>query len=182
MAAEVFLIRHGQSTFNASYEVTGSDPFHFDAPLSPLGHRQVAVARAEAQRLAPDLAVVSPLSRAIETGLGLFDPTLTRMIVSPLHSEQVDHSCDVGRPPAVLAVEFPTLAFGHLGDPWWYHLDPDVRGVPREPDEVANRRVRDFAVWLDQRPEPRVVVIGHGVFFNKLIGRHLQNCEIHRFR
>lgn len=38
----VYLIRHGQSTFNAAYEQTGVDPMLFDAPLSALGVRQVA--------------------------------------------------------------------------------------------------------------------------------------------
>ena len=41
----VYLIRHGQSTFNAAYARDGVDPMLFDAPLSALGRRQVATLR-----------------------------------------------------------------------------------------------------------------------------------------
>lgn len=78
MADEVFLIRHGQSTFNALYEAKGADPFHFDARLSPLGHQQVA---------APEQQHNCSL------------PTWSWSHHSRGPSKPVDHSCDVGRPP-----------------------------------------------------------------------------------
>ena len=42
----VFLIRHGQSTFNEIYARTLVDPNLIDAPLSPIGETQVVEARA----------------------------------------------------------------------------------------------------------------------------------------
>ena len=72
MAEDIFLIRHGQSTFNVHYETTGVDPLHFDAPLSPLGHEQVLHSRADAVALCVDLVVTSPLTRALQTAVGLF--------------------------------------------------------------------------------------------------------------
>ena len=74
MTKLVHLIRHGESTFNAAYQETGADPIDFDAPLSPTGHRQVALRRAAFDALAVELVVTSPLTRAIETALGLFGP------------------------------------------------------------------------------------------------------------
>ena len=68
----VDLIRHGQSTFNAAYAEIGSDPLHYDARLTPLGHAQVAAARETLRANAYELIVTSPFSRAIETTLGLF--------------------------------------------------------------------------------------------------------------
>ena len=43
MAKSLDLIRHGQSTFNATYAETGLDPFEEDARLTELGRRQVSV-------------------------------------------------------------------------------------------------------------------------------------------
>ena len=51
----VYLIRHGQSTFNAAYEQTGVDPMLFDAPLSALGVRQVAAEGSEKKEKMPVL-------------------------------------------------------------------------------------------------------------------------------
>lgn len=70
MPSRIFLIRHGQSTFNALYEIDGVDPMHFDARLSALGLEQVEQAREAAAALGVDLVVVSPLTRAIQTGPG----------------------------------------------------------------------------------------------------------------
>ena len=56
------LIRHGESTFNAAYRETGEDPIEFDAPLSPLGRRQVAERRAAFEALAVELVVTSPFT------------------------------------------------------------------------------------------------------------------------
>lgn len=178
MPAQVFLIRHGQSTFNEAFEATGIDPLHFDAPLTALGHRQVAAARAHAQGLEPDLVVVSPLTRAVETGLGLFHPEKAPIIVSPLHRERLGNSCDVGRPPHELSLQFPVLAFDHLDACWWHDGEKDHRGVAVEPDDVFIARVAAFTRWLSARPEPRIAVVGHGTFLHRMTGRHFANCEI----
>ena len=178
MADDIFLIRHGQSTFNEHYDATGVDPLHFDARLTLKGRNQVAAARAAAQTLAADLVVVSPLTRAIETGLGLFNPGQTRMIVSALHRERLGNSCDIGRRPGELTAEFPMLDFSCLEECWWYDGAKDHRGVAVEPDPVLARRLAGFSAWLAARTESRVAVIGHGTFFHRLTGRHFGNCEI----
>ncbi len=178
MPAQVFLIRHGQSTFNEVFEATGVDPLHFDARLTELGHRQVAAARAYAQDLNPDLVVLSPLTRAIETGLGLFHPERAPIVVSPLHRERLGNSCDVGRAPQALAQDFPMLDFGHLETCWWHDGEKDRRGVPVEPDDVFAARVAEFARWLSLRPEKCIAVVGHGTFLHRMTGRHFANCEI----
>ena len=118
MPPRTFLIRHGQSTFNEQFDATGIDPLHYDARLTSKGRDQVAAAKEAAQQLGIDLVVVSPLTRAIETCLGLFDPAQTPIIVSSLHRERLGNSCDVGRPPEALSVEFPMLDFSHLDKCW----------------------------------------------------------------
>jgi broad specificity phosphatase PhoE len=177
MAKTIHLIRHAQSTFNAAYAETGADPFHYDARLSPLGLAQVEEIRARARRLPCEVVIASPLTRALQTAFGLFGGH-ARIEVQALHRERQEHSCDVGRPPRLLAEEFPELAFDHLDDPWWHHPDRDENGVVVEPLAAFHARVAAFPRWLAARPEAAIVVVGHGAFFERLIGRVPENCEI----
>jgi broad specificity phosphatase PhoE len=117
MSAQILLIRHGQSTFNAIFDQTNVDPLHFDAPLSPLGRQQIDLARQKLAMLpTPNLVICSPLTRAIETTLGLFGGSEIPITVTCHHRERLGNSCDVGRPPGVLAAAFPMLSFSHLND------------------------------------------------------------------
>lgn len=181
MAKEIYLIRHGQSTFNVHFETSGIDPLHFDARLSSLGSRQVFEGRQAAAGLKADLVVVSPLTRALETALGLFGGEPVPVIVSCLHRERLGNSCDVGRKPSELWVEFPMLEFDHLDNIWWHDGEKDERGVAVEPEPLFLDRVEAFSRWVKARPESTVAVVGHGTFFHRLTGRHMENCEIMRW-
>lgn len=156
MPEAIFLIRHGQSTHNAAWEATGVDPLHMDAPLSDLGRQQVMAARDLASRLDVELVVVSPLTRAIETAIGLFGDSVP-MLVTALHREKLSNGCDVGRGPASLASAFPALDFNHLPDCWWYdHPERDPRGFALEPLEHFRARVDSFRQWLLAQPQRRI--------------------------
>ena len=179
MPSQIYLIRHGQSTFNSLFDADGIDPLHFDAPLSATGHGQVREVRKTLATLPkPDLVICSPLTRAIETALGLFGDTGVPIEVTDIHRERLENSCDVGSSPADLAAAFPTLRFDHLDDPWWHRGDPDVRGVCVEPHSLFADRVEQFARWLGAADRGVVMVVGHGAFFRLLTGRHFANCEI----
>jgi len=182
MSKLVDLIRHGQSTFNAAYAETQRDPLHYDARLTPLGHAQVAAARATLAMTDYELIVTSPFTRAIETTLGLFGTSATPIFVEALHRERLESSCDIGRPAAALARDFPSLAFDHLADPWWHDgAEKDVLGHAIEPEAVFAARLAGFRAWLGARPERRIAVIGHGTFFFRLTGVALANCGVLRW-
>ena len=181
MTKTVHCIRHGQSTFNAAFEASRVDPLHWDAPLTELGRRQVAEAASRVRDYPYELVVTSPLTRAIQTTLGLFEghPAAPLIHVEGLHREHCASSCDVGRPPPALLAEFPGLAFGHLEEVWWHRDgEPDERGVHIEPAHVLTGRVDAFRDWLAARPERLIAVVGHGTFFYHLTGRFLANCEL----
>lgn len=181
----VLLIRHGESTFNAAYHATGIDPLHVDARLTETGLAQVEAARGALRTVAVDLVVVSPLTRALQTALGLFadHPSRPTILVEALHREHGNASCDVGRAPALLAAEYPELTFDHLPETWWeddaHCPEPDERGIRAEPIEACQARVERFRAWLAERPEQAIAVVGHGTFFYHLLGgRWLGNCEV----
>lgn len=177
----VHCIRHGQSTFNAHFAETGEDPLHVDAPLTELGRRQVTERAPELRRHAYELIVTSPLTRAIQTALGLFGnhPAKPPIQIECLHREHLESSCDVGRPPSLLGQDFPNLSFGHLDEVWWHNEgDLDPRGFACEPSHVFESRVEEFRRWLQARPERMIAVVGHGTFFGRLTGQYLGNCEM----
>jgi broad specificity phosphatase PhoE len=69
---KILCIRHGQSAYNAAFEATGIDPIIPDARLTPLGEQQVAVARETLRDTNVDLVITSPLTRALQTAVGIF--------------------------------------------------------------------------------------------------------------
>ena len=177
----ILCIRHGESTFNAAWRSTGVDPLHFDAPLSEIGHEQVAQARALLAERPIELVAVSPLTRALQTAVGLFGahPRAPAMQVVPLLRERVENSCDIGRAPRDLATAFPSLDFAHLPDVWWHaEGEPDERGICVEPLTVVQDRVAAAKALLRARHERVIAVVGHGTFLFHLTGQVLKNCEI----
>ncbi len=177
MTQIVHLIRHGQSTFNALHDTTGRDPLIFDAPLSDLGHQQVAQAKAAFALDHYDIVLTSPLTRAIQTAKGIFGARAP-MIVDHTHSEWANWSCNMGRPAPLLAAEFPDLDFSHLDGEWWHRGGPlNEHGIPCEPLESLLARVTQFRAMIAARPERKIAVVGHGDFFYHLTDRFMKNCE-----
>ncbi len=177
MTRTIHLIRHGQSTFNALHDLTGLDPMINDAPLSPLGHEQVAAARVAYADVDYDVIFTSPLTRAIQTATGIFG-SKAPMLVNYSHSEWVTHSCSTGRPASQLAREFAHLDFNHMAEVWWHRSGPvNQHGIACEPLESLLQRVSDFRAMIAARPERRVAVVGHGDFFHQVTGHFMNNCE-----
>jgi len=177
----VYLIRHGQSEFNAAYDETDQiDPMVFDAPLTDKGIQQAKATRAAVKDLGIKHVIASPLTRAIQTALHIFDG-LAPITVRAGHHEYLVHSCDVGRQPAELQRDFPGLSFDHLDDIWWYQGPLNAVGVPVEPHKVFLDRVAKFTDDLAQMQDRPVAIIGHGDMLKALSGHQMANCEVHKY-
>ncbi|MCP3687744.1 MAG: histidine phosphatase family protein [Gammaproteobacteria bacterium] len=174
----VYLIRHGQSEFNAAFNATGKDPMIFDAPLTEQGRRQAEQARELVEDLGIKQVITSPLTRAIQTALFIFGDTLPITVASG-HRELLLHSCDVGRPPEDLRRDFPMLAFDHLSDRWWHHDPQTDERIDVEPENVFRQRISEFETGLTEIEQRPLAIVGHGNAFQAMIGRMLDNCEIH---
>ena len=184
MTKTVHLLRHAQSAFNEVYAEGDPDPMLFDAPLSTLGHEQVTEARAAFKDLRFDVIIVSPLTRALQTAIGIFGDHDVPMQVEALHREYLENSCDVGRHPRALSDDFPSLTFDHLDEAWWYRESEDHNHVEspviaQEPMDNFFDRVEAFRASLLARPEDSVLVVGHATFFRHFSGgRMFANCEL----
>jgi len=87
----IYLIRHGQSEFNAAYKDDGIDPMIFDAPLTEKGIQQAKNTRAAVLDLGIKLVVASPLTRAIQTALHIFEGIAPIKVLAG-HHEYLIHS------------------------------------------------------------------------------------------
>ena len=177
----IYLIRHGQSEFNAAFNESRTDPMIFDAPLTDMGRRQAETARELVTDLGIKQVITSPLTRAIQTALCIFDGIAPITVVDQ-HRELLLHSCDVGRPPSDLQRDFPMLSFDHLPHRWWHHDPQNENKMTLEPHDVFQQRIAEFETSLSQIEARPLAIVGHGNTFNAMIGRMLDNCEIHLHR
>ena len=195
----LFLIRHAESAYNA-FKLSPvnwltlralQDPMIFDPPLSPLGLQQLTrlselSARHQLTSRA-QLLITSPLRRAIDTALAVLGPPPYPLPVhvSPLITEVLDTSADIGSPPSVLSAQYPQLAFAHLPPAWWYHADPaQPRAITDEPLAVLLERMERFKAEVMGRSEVVVVVVSHSSFIKRLTGARskIANCAVQECR
>jgi len=195
---EIVLIRHGVTEMNVHLGRKGygsqgfEDPGFWDTRLTPEGQRQAESINKKIADLGPlDLLVSSPLSRAIHTATLAFRGTSVPRVVSPLIRERMWLSSDVGSSPENLAAEFGKDGwdFSGLEEKWWYTSaaadwrKDDWRAPGKylhegEPEEPFRKRLEEFKVWLQERPERRVAVVAHWGVIHALTGLSLDNCEI----
>ena len=175
----IYFVRHGQSEFNAAFTGNG-DPLIFDATLTEFGKLQAKAAREKVAKLGISKVITSPLTRAVQTSLHMFDG-IAPIEVATGHHELLSHSCDVGRGPKALKKEFPDLSFDHLDDRWWHHVTGDITEIAIEPEHIFANRIADFVQSLETVATKPLAIVGHGNAFKQIIGRMMENCEIHRF-
>ena len=173
----VLFVRHGQSMHNISSVAAHGDQGElaelYDAPLSPLGEQQVAALAGHPELATAELAVVSPLSRAVQTLLGAYpdagsrraSPSCPPVEVWPTMAEHLTDSCDIGTGSNELATHFPSFDWSVLPEVWWYTDDEtstidanDSRVRYREagfmePELRLRGRVDAFVDALYARPE-----------------------------
>jgi len=177
----VYLIRHGQSEFNAlNLEPGAADPMIIDAQLTELGRQQARAAREQILDLGIQSVLTTPLTRAIQTAKLMFDGIAPIQVVAD-YRERLDHACDIGRAPEELAAEFPELSFSHLDEVWWHSGPKNQYGVPTEPHDTFTKRIQNFCQSLDQYSNRPLAIVGHGNTFRALANFDMANCEVRVF-
>jgi len=184
---QVVLLRHGQSSAQkVAQKQRSQDRGLLDAPLSAEGTRQAASVHVKDL---PDLVVVSPLSRALQTVRPLLAQLLgCTCIAHPLLQEFSARSskqsgwesigrrlCELEKDDSIDLLSIDTSLLGGPKNQWWV-----------DSADHAALRAQDFLVWLRARPERFVLIVGHNNFFRELLkdrGRgkaviyEFQNCQ-----
>lgn len=180
----MFLIRHGQSEFNAVYSVTRQDPGIADPRLTPEGERQAREAAAtlagwrERREAQVRRLISSPYTRALQTATIIADVLGLEVTIDPLVRERAAFACDIGAPPADLARRFPRFRFDHLDDPWWH--DHVACGTAETEEALAARGAAFRSAMAGMPDWPHVAVISHWGFIRCLTGKPPANGEIVR--
>ena len=115
MKKKVFLIRHGQSEANASIDLDNPTKY-YDTILTPLGKEQALLTKTKLKKINFDLMICSPLTRTLQTFSLIFPNPISNTIILPLVRENLEHSCDVGRNPEELKIDFPKSIDGKALD------------------------------------------------------------------
>lgn len=166
----MFLLRHGQSHFNAQFEATGRDPGIADPQLTELGH-------AQAQRAAQALGsagirrvMISPYTRTLQTAAPFLSLPGVEVEIVPQVRERKAYSCDIGSPPALLAEKFPQHEFGHLPEQWWHE------GMESEAETME--RAKAFRAFMRGHAEQHcTLVVSHWWFILALTGESVANGQ-----
>ncbi|GBQ88402.1 phosphoglycerate mutase [Acetobacter nitrogenifigens DSM 23921 = NBRC 105050] len=153
----MIVLRHCESEFNRLFTATRRDPGISDPPLSTHGLAQAdalvtALAGQKIRRI-----LVSPFTRALQTAAPVARALSLTPQVRPLIRERAAFSCDIGSPPAQLALQWPGLDFSGLEEQWW------TEGV-ETPEEVEERAAL-FRAEMAADPEwPHTLVVSHWGF------------------
>eukprot|EP00037_Helgoeca_nana_P001663 m.28453 g.28453 ORF g.28453 m.28453 type:complete len:296 (+) comp12019_c0_seq3:38-925(+) len=179
-AKKIHFIRHGQGFHNAKQKEWRSNPAWdgktepytletdpdfklIDPKLTPLGESEAVALRPRANKLSPEVMVVSPMRRATQTGLLAFDQHVVAGRLSVVacelaHEISGKHTCDKRLPVATLKATFPMVDYDGIvseDDPFWGD------GMRRETWDELAARAADFTLWLRDRKEQHIVVAGH---------------------
>lgn len=162
-------IRHAQAGHNVDSALLETA----DNCLTEAGRAQASEAAAgragDAVREA-ELVITSPLTRALETTSLLVADAPVRVAVDALGTERHAAGCDAGSPRSLLLAKQPRTAqwegWDELQEEWWPERGEDWHG-----------RAEAFVAMLRSRPEKRIALVGHGAFWQLVIGKYLNNCD-----
>jgi len=147
----VYLVRHGQSVFNAERRIQGQ----LDPALSELGLAQARAAASALQQFPLEAIFASPLSRALETARAIAEPcglpVQTDDRLKEIHAGVFQGKCwpeiEAGMP------EFARR---------WKAMEPDFVIPTGESRRQLMVRGREFFASLRERPWQHVAVVAHG--------------------
>lgn len=115
------------------------------------------------------LVCSSPLRRAIQTARYCFAPALQRVkpiILLPQAQEDTDDPCDTGSSPAELFSEFGDLVDLQFTPESWN----TKTGIYAPTAAALRQRALELRLWIRNRPERELVIVGHGAFFHWVTG------------
>lgn len=121
----------------------------------------------------PELLVVSPLERTLQTALTIFGPHLDQMgngkKIPIIALECVREVAGKHLPDKRVAISdkiprYPAVDFSSIAE------DEDVLWKPeaREAPESVQARITEFLKWISARPETNITVVTHHAFLRNL--------------
>jgi len=177
MTSRIHIIRHGESQHNIQRDYPHPDP--------PLTKRGQGATKAISLPFAPDLILISPMTRTIQTAMNLF-PWMHEAHRSsrgsiPVHvwpdlREAHDAPCNRGLARARLHAQFPNLDLAECSEEWDYPAHSVEAATARA--ERVRKRLRRLASTYRN-----IVVVTHRGFAAYLVkGVRFGLCEWRSYR
>ncbi|GAB1318263.1 Phosphoglycerate mutase [Madurella fahalii] len=167
--AVIHILRHGQALHNVDKSHLFPDP-----SLTETGQLQ---ARNLNITTGPDLVLISPMTRTLQTALLAFDSLEGIEIrVWPDLREAHNALCNKGIPKADLAAQFPQFDYTECHDEWDYPDHSTDEAVARA--ERVRKRVKDLSTSYGN-----IYLVTHRGFIAFLVqGEKFDVCEHHQYR
>jgi broad specificity phosphatase PhoE len=153
-------------------------PEIIDSPLTHHGRNQCAAQSAmAANNLDPQVILVSPLVRAIETASITFQTHQKNNVPFVAHEDAREElgllRCNQRQPLSETQRDYPFVDFGHMTSDADILFDP----LAREPALEQSKRIYNFLVhFLRHRPEQELAVVGHSAWLFQMCHAVLE-CE-----
>jgi broad specificity phosphatase PhoE len=169
----VHIIRHGQSLHNIDRGYPHRDP-----PLTHAGHEATKQIKISA---VPDLIVISPMTRTIQTAMNAFPsvgsaPNGTEVQIWPDLREAHDAICNKGISRADISAKFPHLNFSECPEEW-DHPPHTIEAATIRAEKVRGRLKELSKVYNN------IVLITHRGFIAFLVkGDRYDVCETRSYR
>eukprot|EP00037_Helgoeca_nana_P028546 m.336246 g.336246 ORF g.336246 m.336246 type:complete len:329 (-) comp27782_c0_seq1:121-1107(-) len=182
----IHFVRHAEGVHNAVNHAAGNDePVTFstegawryiDAHLTPDGVAQCVEGRTGVllKGVHPELVVVSPFTRALQTAHIMFSAKGIPFIVNDSCRERWGkYTCDKRRTRTEILAEIAPL-YRSTGDSIDYDTfgfaeEDDIHWTEeREPDQNCIDRGIDLLKWLASRPENNIAVVTHSSYLRHL--------------
>jgi len=179
----LYLIRHGQSIANRDYDESAA---YRDAGLTEQGIAQARALHKELEALNLELAVVSPLTRALQTCQNALPPSYTGpILVLPDVAEACSSHYSCGQKRRVIQPKFPDKfdwSNISMDDIWWWEYDKKRQS---EPHGYTSKRMEKFRQFIRERPEERIAVFSHGDYIWEFLdgrGPYPANCQVTTYK
>ncbi|KAE9363944.1 phosphoglycerate mutase-like protein [Stipitochalara longipes BDJ] len=170
----ITIIRHGEALHNITRDYAFPDP--------PLTEKGLSDARQLSIDSTPDLIIVSPMTRTIQTATEAFGFLILspdrkiKTQVWPELREAHDHICCKGSIKEEMMTKFPGFDFSDCHDEWDYPPHTTESAVAR--GEEVRRKLRGLAEM-----HKHIVLVTHRGFAAFLVpGKRFQTCEVRKFR
>ncbi len=173
MVKKVYLIRHaeGYHNVNENYNI-------YDPQITAEGYQQILKKKKELENIKFDKIFVSPLTRTLQTAIGLFGEV--DMIALENVREIICNQCDLRLPLTESVLKFPNVNFSLIKN----NIDVyDKNNLIKERDDEKNERVSYVDNIFKSVDAKNIAVVTHGAFieyFMKYIHNKksifLKNC------
>jgi broad specificity phosphatase PhoE len=172
--ALVHIIRHGEALHNVQRGYSHPDP-----PLTEAGMRAT---KEVALPVTPDLIIISPMTRAIQTAMNIF-PFLQIASTSeipvriwPDLREANDAICNKGVPRKDIQTKFPQFDFNECHETWDYATHTITDAVARA--ERIRRRLHDLSATFKN-----IALVSHrGLIAFLVQGQRFNPAEVRSYR